>query len=80
MTATQTFMLWQPTLPDRYTTMSEDDLVNDIAARKKQLGNELVILGHHYQQDDVIRFADFTGDSFKLSQLAARKVADTGAK
>lgn len=42
-----------------------------ILARKAMLGNRLVILGHHYQQDEVIEFADYTGDSFKLSQIAA---------
>lgn len=44
-----------------------------IIARKSQLGRRLVILGHHYQQDEVIEFADFTGDSFKLSQLASQQ-------
>ncbi|MBO0912457.1 MAG: quinolinate synthase NadA, partial [Acidobacteria bacterium] len=42
-----------------------------IAAAKKALGRDLVILGHHYQRDEVIRFADFRGDSYKLSQQAA---------
>lgn len=73
-------MLWQPPLPERYTKMTDDALVAAITARKKELGNKVVILGHHYQQDDVIRFADFTGDSFKLSQLAAERVQETGAK
>ncbi len=40
-------------------------------AAKRQLGDTLVILGHHYQRESVIEFADFRGDSFKLSQLAA---------
>ena len=73
-------MLWQPPLPDPYTAMTDDELVNAITTRRAQLGDQLVILGHHYQQDDVIRFADFTGDSFKLSQLAAERVRETGAK
>jgi quinolinate synthase len=73
-------MLWQPPLPQRYTTMSDEQLVEAIAARKRELGSDLVILGHHYQQDDVIRFADFTGDSFKLSQLAAEQVKKAKAK
>src|SRR5271154_3770481 len=64
-------MLWQPPLPERYTRMSEADLAAAIRARKAELGGKLVILGHHYQQDDVIQFADFTGDSFKLSRQAA---------
>ena len=42
-----------------------------ISAAKRELGRELVILGHHYQRDEVIRFADFRGDSYRLSQEAA---------
>jgi len=42
-----------------------------IAAARARLGKDLVILGHHYQRDEVVRFADFTGDSYKLSQHAA---------
>ncbi|MFQ5411740.1 MAG: quinolinate synthase NadA [Phycisphaerae bacterium] len=64
-------MLYQPPLPPQYTDLSEDDLLIRIHERKLRLGKRLVILGHHYQQDDVIQFADFTGDSFRLSQLAA---------
>jgi len=73
-------MLWQPALPDKYTTMSDSQLTSAIATRKAELGSDLVILGHHYQQDAVIQFADFDGDSFKLSQLAAEKVNEAGAK
>jgi quinolinate synthase len=73
-------MLWQPPLPDRYTKMTDAQLAEAIWARKRELGSKLVILGHHYQQDEVIQFADFTGDSFKLSQLAADQVKKTGAK
>ena len=43
-----------------------------ILAAKEALGRELVILGHHYQRADVIRFADFRGDSYKLSKEAAK--------
>ncbi len=73
-------MLWQPSLPLRYLEMSDDALAAAITARRAELGDRLVILGHHYQQDDVIQHADFTGDSFKLSQLAAEKVRQGGAK
>ncbi|MFA7236137.1 MAG: quinolinate synthase NadA [Phycisphaeraceae bacterium] len=71
-------MLWQPALPDRYRRMSDRELDQAITARKRQLGPSVVILGHHYQQDEVVRHADFTGDSFRLSQLAAKKVAAPG--
>jgi quinolinate synthase len=44
-----------------------------IATAKRTLGERLVILGHHYQRDEVIKFADFTGDSLKLARAAASK-------
>ncbi|MEM9166286.1 MAG: quinolinate synthase NadA [Planctomycetota bacterium] len=68
-------MLWQPSLHDRYTHADSEALAADIAARRAELGDRLVILGHHYQTDAVIRHADLIGDSLKLSQLAA-KVTD----
>jgi len=73
-------MIWQPAIDQRYVHMSDQDLMVAIAARKAELGGQVVILGHHYQQDDVVQFADFDGDSFKLSQLAAERVKQTGAK
>ena len=48
-----------------------------IAAARATLGSRLVILGHHYQRDEVIKFADYTGDSFRLArQIASRPEAD----
>ncbi len=66
-------MIYQPPLPPQYTRMSDAELAEAIAARRRELGRRLVILGHHYQQDDVIRFADFTGDSLRLSRIAAEQ-------
>ncbi|MBI4578969.1 MAG: quinolinate synthase NadA [Planctomycetes bacterium] len=66
-------MLFQPPLPPPYSRLSEREMCGRICAHKAAFGRRLVILGHHYQQDDVIQFADFTGDSLKLSQLAARQ-------
>ena len=57
--------------PGALPTASDADLVNRAAAVKARLGKELYILGHHYQRDEVIQFADVTGDSFKLAKLAA---------
>ncbi|MGE0883775.1 MAG: quinolinate synthase NadA [Blastocatellales bacterium] len=60
-----------------YLSLSEAELFERIQAAKKTLGDRVVILGHHYQRDDVICHADLTGDSFKLSQMAsARKQAE----
>ena len=73
-------MLWQNPLPEKYVSLTTDELNAAITARKAELGNQVVILGHHYQADDVVRHADFLGDSFKLSQLAAEKVREAGAK
>ncbi len=66
-------MLFQPPLEEPYKSMSTDELDERIIARKAELGSRVVILGHHYQQDDVIRYADFAGDSLKLSRLAAEQ-------
>jgi quinolinate synthase len=68
-------MLWQPSLPDVYTKMSADLLAQAITQRRKELGEKVVILGHHYQTDEVIQHADYTGDSLKLSQIAAKLVS-----
>ena len=66
-------MLYQAPLAPKYAKLTEAEMREQILACKSQLGRRLVILGHHYQQDDVVEFADFTGDSFKLSQLAAQQ-------
>ncbi len=58
-------------LPEKYLGLTEDVMERRIAAARETLGQRLVILGHHYQRDEVIRFADYTGDSFKLSQSIA---------
>ena len=60
-------------LPDRYLRLSDDEMDARIIAAKRVLGERLVILGHHYQRDEVIKFADFTGDSLKLARAAATR-------
>src|SRR5690348_18449648 len=62
-----------PPLPfSPYRAVPAAELQHRIRAVKEALGDELLILGHHYQQDEVIRYADLRGDSYKLSQLAAQ--------
>src|SRR5438105_4401388 len=64
-------------LPARSLGLSDAAMDARIAAARAQLGSRLVILGHHYQRDEVIKFADYTGDSFKLArQIANRPEAD----
>jgi len=55
-------------LPEKYLGLSDEEMDVRIAAAKAKLGRRLVILGHHYQRDEVIKFADYTGDSFKLAR------------
>ena len=63
--------LRQERIPRSYFKMDPTERDAKIWDLKRQLGDRLVILGHHYQRDEVIQFADFRGDSFKLSREAA---------
>ena len=59
-------------LPERYLGLSDEEMDARITAARAALGGRLVILGHHYQRDEVIKFADYTGDSFKLAGEIAK--------
>jgi quinolinate synthase len=61
----------QTALPDRYTTAEPAELARWIEQAKAELGPRLVVLGHHYQRDEVMAWADARGDSFGLSRIAA---------
>ena len=60
-------------IPRYYAEMGGEELARRIAVAKEKLGARLVILGHHYQRDEIIKYADYRGDSFKLAQLAAAR-------
>src|SRR4051812_40987716 len=63
----------QSQLPERYTLASDDELARRIGDAKAALGERVFILGHHYQRDEVMRWADARGDSFRLSVLAQER-------
>ena len=56
---------------ENYLALPDHTMDDRIAAARAKLGSQVLMLGHHYQRDEVIRFADFTGDSYKLSKVAA---------
>ncbi|MCH7983379.1 MAG: quinolinate synthase NadA [Chloroflexi bacterium] len=61
---------WQK-VPTRYLKLAPEEITEGIAFARKEIGEKAVVLAHHYQRDDVFQFADFTGDSYKLSKMAA---------
>lgn len=60
----------------RETDLSDADVLIELKDLRAQLGDRVAILGHHYQQDDVIAFADYTGDSLGLARDAAKLKAE----
>jgi quinolinate synthase len=60
---------------ENYLALPDHTMDARIAAAREKLGGTTILLGHHYQRDEVIRFADFTGDSYKLSKLASETEA-----
>lgn len=58
-------------LPENYKALTDNESLNKIAAAKKKLGDKIFILAHHYQRDEIVKYADATGDSLKLSKIAA---------
>jgi len=65
------FAYWQQDIPEAYWKLSPDEVIGRVAAARAALGSRAIILGHHYQREDVVAFADLKGDSFKLARWAA---------
>jgi len=64
---------WQQDIPAEYWALTGDELLQRLQAAKARLSDRLVILGHHYQRQDIIQFADYRGDSLKLARQAAEQ-------
>ena len=71
LAAEPSFSYWQQDIPRAYWELDASALVSRVAAAREKLGTRLIVLGHHYQREDIIQFADLRGDSFKLAQWAA---------
>ncbi len=69
----RSFTRWQTEIPAAYRRLDVAELTRRINAARTALGTHAVILGHHYQREDIIQFADVRGDSFKLAQWAAQQ-------
>jgi quinolinate synthase len=67
------FGSWQRVIPAEYQGLGAEELTRRIRAARATLGERVVILGHHYQREDIIEFADERGDSFMLAQYAAER-------
>ncbi|MCH8815147.1 MAG: quinolinate synthase NadA [Chloroflexi bacterium] len=65
------FAFWQKDIPEAYWNLGGTQLANRIAEARTKLGDRCVVLGHHYQREDIIQFTDYRGDSFNLARWAA---------
>jgi quinolinate synthase len=67
------FAFWQKDIPEAYWHLDGAALAARIAEARRRLGTRCVVLGHHYQREDIIQFADYRGDSFNLARWAAER-------
>ncbi|MCI0832231.1 MAG: quinolinate synthase NadA [Chloroflexi bacterium] len=73
LSAEHAFAYWQNDIPEAYWDLDGEALAERIATARAKLGERCVILGHHYQREDIIQFTDLRGDSFKLARWAAER-------
>ena len=71
LTEERSFGFWQQDIPEQYAALEPQEIIERIRIARQRLGARCIVLGHHYQREDIIQFANFKGDSFKLSQWAA---------
>ena len=67
------FPAWQAEIPESYWKLDSATLTERIEAARAKLGSEVTVLGHHYQREDIMQFADDIGDSFALAEYAAKR-------
>ena len=67
----RSFGFWQQDIPQEYGSLEAGEIIERIRVARERLGERCVLLGHHYQREDIIQFADIKGDSFKLALWAA---------
>ena len=63
-------------IPDEYRMATDEDLTSRILERKDQLGDQMVLLTHHYQRKEIVKLGDHAGDSYALSKIASRQRAE----
>ena len=73
LTEERAFAFWQKDIPEEYWGLDGPAIVARIAEARRKLGTRCVVLGHHYQREDIIQFADYKGDSFNLARWAAER-------
>ena len=71
LTEERSFGFWQQDIPEQYGALEPQEIIERIRIARQRLGTRCIVLGHHYQREDIIQFADFKGDSFNLARWAA---------
>jgi len=71
LTEERSFATWQQDIPTEYWDLNAGEIIERVRVARERLGQRCIVLGHHYQREDIIQFADFRGDSLKLARWAA---------